>query len=226
MGRTTLAFLLADVLAAKLDARALAVTLSGDRERMALPVPSDGRSALDLGDLLADLDGFDDAARIHPYVSTARSGLHTLSGPRDAGRLDSLTAEQLQALLEFAARFYELVVLDVGELPEEAQRAAVERADQVVLLGAADAGDELAEPSPAVDAVESLRSERATLVLNRVDRELAVAGPAGRGPHALVPEDRDLIRALDSGDFELDRLEPATRVALKRLGLVVAEGLR
>ena len=228
VGRTTLSFLAADVLASGLGARTLAVGLSLDRERLAMPVPSSDRSSLGLSDLLEDLPGFDEASRISPYVSVARSGAHTLCGPRRAEQLAAIAPEQVDALLEFAGRFYEIVVLDVGGLGDETLRGVLRRADQVVVIGAPDAADALEGASPVLDAIETERSERATLVFNRVDpaRAASLASGRGAGPHALIPHDRELIRALDAGDFQLRQVEPSTRVALKRLALVVAEGLR
>jgi hypothetical protein len=41
----------------------------------------------------------------------------------------------------------------------------------------------------------------------------------------LVPRDRELVRALDGGDFELSAVGATTRTALKRLALTVARGL-
>ncbi len=228
VGRTTLSFLAADVLASGLGTRTLTIGLSVDRERLAMPVPSADRSSLGLSDLLEDLDGFDDAARISPYVSVARSGAHTLRGPRRVERLAEIAPEQLEALLEFAGRFYKIIVLDVGRLGDVALRGVLRRADQVVLVGAPDAADALESRSPVLDAIEAEREERATLVFNRVDpaRALAVATGSGMGPHVLIPHDRELIRALDAGDFRLRQVERSTRVALKRLALVVAEGLQ
>ena len=228
VGATTLSFLAADVLASGLGARTLALGLSLDGERLAMPAPSSDRTTLNLSDLLEDLPGFDEASRISPYVSVARSGAHTLCGPRRAEQLAMITREALEALLDFAGRFYEIIVLDVGGLGNGTLRSVLRRADQLVLIGAPDAVDALDGRSPVLDAIEAERSERATLVFNRVDpaRAASLATGRGAGPHALVPHDRELIRVLNTGDFALEQVERSTRVALKRLGLVVAEGLR
>jgi hypothetical protein len=204
--------------------RALAAALAPDRGRLALPAPAGRRSRLRLDDLLRDLDGFDDAAGIGPYVSVARSGLHTLSGPDDEA-LDVLDRGRLERLLAFVARFYELVFLDVEGLPAPVLRAAVRRADRVVLVGGAEPADRPAG-SAVLDAIESERREPATLVINRADAR--VAAERVRGPvagWAIVPEDRELIRALDAGDYRLADRAALTRAALKRLALLVAEGV-
>ena len=227
MGSTTVSFLVGDVLAEGLGLRALVVALSVDRERLTLPASPDDRSQLGLDDLLEDLDGFDEAARISPYVSVAPSGLHTLTGPRDAETLARVAPQRLNELLGFAVRFYDLIVLDVGGLEGAALRSVLTRADEVVLLASAEAGAELGEPSPVTDAIEATRGERATLVINRVDPAVAreATGSRTRGAHTVLPEDRELIRALDSGDFRLAGARPETRQAVKRLGLLVARRL-
>ena len=228
LGRTTLSFLVADVLAASAGMSTLALALSCDGERIAAPVVPDRRTTLGLGDLLGDLTGFDEAAQIAPYVSMARSGAHVLAGFAEREELEQLEPEQLAALLDFTGRFYALVVLDVGELDDATMRGVVRRADRILLLGAPGAVDDLDERSPALDAIEAERSDHATLVFNRVDegRMRTFAHGGGPGSHVLIPDDHELIRALDAGDFELGATGRATRYALKRLGLAVAENLR
>ncbi len=224
LGRTTLAFVLADALAAGTGARTLAVALSCDHERMSLPVPRDQRTRLGLDDLLGDLPGFDDRARISPYVAEAASGAHVLCGPRRAEQLAAITPPQLATLLDFASGFYDVVVLDVGDLAKESLRAVVSRADEVLLLGAPDVVKGIDAGDPVLDAIEAERSERAMLVFNQVDEE-RMPDTDGSPAYALVPRDRELIRALDQGNFSLDRLRAPTRVALKRMALLVAERL-
>ncbi len=227
LGRTTLSFLLGDVLTATTGLRTLAVSLSLDRGRMAMPVPPDERSALTLRDFLRDLPDFDEAARITPYVSVARSGLHTLAGLATRRELAAVRPELLGELLDFAARFYELVILDVGDLAEDTMRATLRRVDQVVLLSSPDIAA-APDASRVLDALETERSERATIIINQADQAQvdAFAERGDAGPIEVLPQDREMIRALDAGAFALDQLDPVTRLALKRIGLLVAQGLR
>ena len=228
VGRTTLSFLLGDVLATHTEARVLVLGLSLDRERLATPIPVDRRSALSATELLDDVEGFDAAARISPYVSVAHSGLSTVKGPRRAAPLEDLTAQRIEALLAFARRFFEVVILDVGDLPETPLHEVVRRVDEVVLISSARADAAEQAVSPVLKVIEAERSERATLLLNRVDPERArsFGEQRGAGVHGLVPDDRELIRKLDLGDFRVEHVEPATRIALKRAALTVAEGLQ
>jgi MinD-like ATPase involved in chromosome partitioning or flagellar assembly len=228
VGRTTLSFLLGDVLAGHTQARVIVIALSLDRERLATPIPADRRSALSATELLQDVEGFDAAARISPYVSVGHSGLSTVQGPRRPAPLEELTPQRLEALLAFARRFYEVVILDVGELPETPLHEVVRRADEVVLISSARADAAEQAVSPVLKVVEAERSERATLLLNRVDPERARAfgEQRGGGVHGLVPDDRELIRALDLGDFRIEKVQASTRIALKRAALTVAEGLQ
>ena len=228
LGRTTLSFLAADVLAACAGIPTLALALSYDHDRMSIAVTEERRTSLALADLLGDLPEFDETAHISPYVSEAQSGAHVLSGPSQEGELEALEPAQLDALLDFAARFYALVVIDVGGLREPSLRAVVGRADRVLLLGTPGAAENIDERSAALRAIESERREPALLVFNRVDadRLRALARGGARSSYVLIPEDRELIRALDSGEFALRAVAAVTRVALKRLALALADGLR
>ena len=80
LGRTTLAFLLADMLAATRRMRTLAVALSHDGDRISQPATPEHRTALCLSDLIDDLQGFDEEAtslrtfRRHPRARTCCAG--------------------------------------------------------------------------------------------------------------------------------------------------------
>lgn len=227
LGRTTLSFLLADTLAACTETATLAVGLSCDRQRLSMPAAHDRRTSLGLTDLLGDLPAFDESAHISPYVSVTRFGAHVLSGPADAQELRAVDPDQLDALLDFAGRFYPVVVVDAGELSERSLRAAVRRADRVLLLGAPGAVDDLDDAGGVLAAIEAERDDAAVLVFNLVEEERvrAQGHGGGSGSHVLVPRDRELVRALDGGDFELSAVGATTRTALKRLALTVARGL-
>ena len=221
LGATTLSFLIADVLAAAREGGTLAVALSCDHDRMSLPVAREERTSLNLADLLDDLPHFDEYARISPYVAPVPSGAHVICGsPQE--RLASITPSDVEALLAFAGRFYDTIVIDAGDVPEATLRAVAARADEVVLLGAPESVEGIGDGDSVLAAIESERADRATLVFNRVD-EQRIRELDGDAAYALVPRDRELIRALDAGGFRLDTVGQPTRVALKRLALLVAE---
>jgi ABC-2 type transport system ATP-binding protein len=223
-GGTTLAHLLAGTLAAGVPVRTIALALSSDHGRMARPVAQGESSPLCLTDLLGDLAALaaGPPMRLGLYASLARSGVRAVAGPRDAQELHALSGETVDALLDVLGRAAELVVLDVGEMAFDALGAVLRRVDRVVLLGAPEVSD-----SGLLDALEATRSDRSTLVLNRVEtaRVETFARNGGAAGHALIPHDEDLARAFEAGDLRQEALRPLTRVALKRLGLVVAQRL-
>jgi ABC-2 type transport system ATP-binding protein len=225
-GATTTALLAGEVLASHLGVRVLAAALSADHRRLAQPALE--RSDLGLDELLRDLPGFDDVARISPYVSRLRSGLETLAGVADPERLAQVGPGEVDALLDFAGRFYELLIVDVGDLPASALRTALARADQVALVSPAVTEEGTVPAPPVLELLDELRDDPSTIVLNRVGAERARAFARGDGGpgHALLPEDRALARALDAEDFAIEDAEPSTRIAVTRLGLALTEGIR
>ena len=132
--------------------------------------------------------------------------------------------------MAFLCCFYEVVLLDLGTgVAGPLARFAIERADQAVL----------------VTTPEWVTARRARSALAHVaarphhgrDQQVAAAilGPAAieqrfraqrictaRSP---IPYDEQLAAMLDSGTYTLDALAGTTRVAIKQLGLAVAERL-
>jgi hypothetical protein len=83
------------------------------------------------------------------------------------------------------------------------------------------------------DLEATLASSRVSAVLNQapaeqsVDRQVIEAGfrRSQPGRRITIPYDPRLRELLDAGAYDLDRLPRTTRLAIKRLGLAVAEGL-
>jgi ABC-2 type transport system ATP-binding protein len=224
-GRSTLAFLLADVLARRAGRAPLVVGL-GAGPVAGLACAAEDRSALTLADLLRDLPGFDALARLAPYCSRTPAGVALLAGPPEPDRLADLTPREVQALLAFAGRFHDLVVLDVDAPSPAALQEAIARSHAALLVGAPDATDLLLD-SPVPDLVAELHPDPPLVVVNRTE---AVGPPllaalGSRGGHLAVPFDRALVRALDEGEYDPAALAPASRVAVLALGAAVARSL-
>jgi MinD-like ATPase involved in chromosome partitioning or flagellar assembly len=176
-----------------------------------------------------EADGLNTAAELTPYVSRLATGLHVLGAPRDAELTAGLGADRYGELVAFLATFYEVVLLDLGTgVVGPLARFATERADQVVLVTT----PEWITSCVVLEALAHLRHDHTTVAINKS----LVRSPAierleerFRAEHlhraVTIPYDERLAVMLDSGAYTLEALQRPTRVAVKRLGLAVAEQL-
>lgn len=231
VGKTTLAFVLGNLLASHLHLRVLALDASADSGTLAALVPDRLRSALSVADLLCDVDEIRSSAELQVYVSRLPTGLHVLGGAHNGDDMGGATAGDLAALLSFAARSYELIVLDLGAgMSGELADFALERADQAVIVTTPD----WVTAQSVSAALGRVRRERATLVLNKLsersDNQQRVIEAHFRGQEigqrVAIPDDARLWLMLDSGTYSLAALGDETRIAVKRLGLAATRGLR
>ena len=209
VGKTTLAFVLGNLLATNLRLRAIAVDATPEFGTLAQLVPHDRRPEHDLAELLNNADRLHTAAELTAYVARQPTGLHVLA-PRHPARLGPYRYGELIALLSC---FYEVVLLDLGPgVVGPLHTLAANRADQVVLV---------ATPRTwpvAQDAREHLpHSIRVTIAIN----ESTVAAH----DTFAIPHDPQLAGMLAGRTYTLGALATPTRQAIKRLGLAVAEQL-
>jgi cellulose biosynthesis protein BcsQ len=228
VGKTTSAFLVGNVLASHLKLRAIAVDASPGGTLSRLPADS-VRPASSLADLLDHADRLGTAAELRRYVARLPSGLHLLGAPHDPERT-SLAPDRFGELVALLSCFYETVLLDLGPgVTSPLARLAIERADQVLLVTTPDQ----LTATITIHALEQLGHERTTVVVSRSHPRLApelraieecLARRDVRRPLA-VPDDRRLATMLHSSTYSLEALDRPTRLAVKRLGLAVAERL-
>ena len=231
VGKSTSGFLIGNVLASHLKLRAIAVDASsgGTLGRFA---PDSARAAALLADLLDNADRIGTAAELRRFVTRLPSGLHLLAAPHDAARESSLGPDSYGELVALLSCFYETVLLDLSGVTTPLARFALDRADQAVLVTTP---DQLTATLAlhALDQLESIDHERTTVVVNRSHPRLVpelqaieecLARRGARRPVA-VPDDRRLATMLHTGTYSLEGLDRKTRLAVKRLGLAVAERL-
>jgi MinD-like ATPase involved in chromosome partitioning or flagellar assembly len=229
VGKTTSGFLLGNVLASHLKLRAIAVDASpgGTLGRLA---PDSARADSSLADLLDDADRLGTAAELRRYVARLPSGLHLLAAPHDPARTGTPGPDRYGELVALLSCFYETVLLDLGPgVTSPLPRLAGDRADQVVLVTTPDQ----LTGTITIHALDQLDHERTTVVVNRshprLEPELrAIEECLARRdarPPVTVPDDRRLATMLDSGTYSLEALDRPSRLAVKRLGLAVAERL-
>jgi MinD-like ATPase involved in chromosome partitioning or flagellar assembly len=228
VGKSTGGFLIGNVLASHLKLRAIAVDASsgGTLGRFA---PDSARAAASPADLLDNADRIGTAAELRRFVTRLPSGLHLLAAPHDAARASGLGPDSYGELVALLSCFYETVLLDLSGVTTPLARFALERADQAVLVTTPDQ----LTATLSLHALDQLDHERTTVVVNRSHPRLVpelraieecLARRGARRPVA-VPDDRRLATMLHTGTYSLEALDRNTRLAVKRLGLAVAERL-
>jgi MinD-like ATPase involved in chromosome partitioning or flagellar assembly len=229
VGKTTTTFLVGNLLASHLKLRAVAVDANPDFGTLARLTPDDRRSERSLADVLDDADRINTAAELGAYISRLPTGLHVLAAPSDARLAATLGPDRYGELVAFLASFYEVVLLDLGTgVAGPLAHFAISRADQVVLVTT----PEWVTSSVVLEALSHLRHDRTTVALNKLDpraSDVRMIEEQFRAQHlhraVTIPDDKQLATMLDSATYTLSALERPTRLAVKRLGLAVAEQL-
>src|SRR5215213_5189493 len=229
VGKTTSAFVVGNLLSTHLKLRAVAVDANPDFGTLARLAPDDRRSDRSLAELLESADKLRTAAELGPYISRLPSGLHVLGAPRDPQLTARLGPDRYGELVAFLSCFYEVVLLDLGTgVAGPLARFALERADQAVLVTT----PEWVTASIVLDALAHVQHDRTTVALNKSllrAGDLPAVEQRFRAEHlhrtVSIPYDEQLAAMLDAGHYTLDALRRPTRLAIKQLGLAVAEQL-
>lgn len=229
VGKTTSTFVVGNLLASHLKLRAIAVDANpdfGTLGHLAGEMRSPQRS---LVELLEDGDRLKTAAQLNAYVSRQPTGLHVLAAPRDPEATAGLGPDSYGELVAFLSCFYEVVLLDLGAgVGGPLAGFAIDRADQAVLV----ATPEWVTSSVVLDALAHMQRDRTTVALNKSllrAIDLPAVQQRFRTEHlhrvVTIPYDEQLATMLDARHYTLDALRRPTRMAIKRLGLAVAEQL-
>src|SRR4051812_2245842 len=229
VGKTTSTFVVGNLLASHLKLRVIAVDANPDFGTLGRLAADARRSDRSLADLLEHCDRLKTAAELNTYVSRQPSGLHLLAAPRDAELTARLGPDRYGELVAFLSCFYEVVLLDLGTgVAGPLARFAIDRADQAVLVTT----PEWVTSSVVLDALAHVQHDRTTVALNKSllrAGDLSVVEQRFRNEHlhrcVSVPQDTQLAAMLDSGHYSLDALSRPTRMAIKYLGVAVAEQL-
>lgn len=234
VGKTTCTLLIGDLLARHARLRCLAVDANPDYGTLGSLAPDHRRAQHTLADLLGDLDRAASAAELRSYVSVLDGGLHLLAAPAGAEQMAQLGAEDYQRLAGHLRRFYDVVLLDCGTgLSDPLARAALSIADQAVVV----ATPEWVTADRVLAALADLEAgvdRRLVLVLNQapakdaVDRQVIESAFAHQqlAARVAIGYDPRLRELLDAGAYDPAALSRSTRMAIGRLALAVAEGLR
>ena len=135
VGKTTVTFLIGNLLASRLKVRAIAIDANPDFGTLATLAPEATASDHSLADLLMAMPRLSSGAEVWPYVSRLPTGLHVVAAPRRAEVMERITPQLYGDLLAFLGQYYEIVLLDLGTgITDPLSSFAVQRADQVVVV--------------------------------------------------------------------------------------------
>jgi MinD-like ATPase involved in chromosome partitioning or flagellar assembly len=228
VGKTTISFVLGNLLASELNLRVVALDANPDFGTLAALAPDEFRTSRSLADLLADSGNIASPAELHPYVSRLPTGLHLLGAPAHAEVMAQMTPGLYARLLDFLERFYEVVILDLGTgITGPLAQFAVDRSDQSVVITTPD----WITAAGVLGALRYLQLEEGTLVLNQAptgrnagNRDVIEANFRRQAvaTKATIPYDQRLRVMLDTGTYDLGDLSRSTRVPAKELAAAVA----
>ncbi|MGH2841043.1 MAG: AAA family ATPase [Solirubrobacteraceae bacterium] len=238
VGKTSCTYLVGTLLAARKRLRVLAMDANPDFGTLASLAPEAARSPRSAADLYQQLESVPTSAAVRPYVTVLPSGLHILAAPERPDVMAAMSPRRYGVLLVFLAQFYDLILLDMGTgIVDPLAQLGISRADHVLVV----TDQEYATVERVLGALRHLDApdgdepaaplERLTVILNKIpaNGERATVREAFRKAgvrrQVAVPYDGQLATMLDSSSYSLEALRRPTRIAIRELGLVVAQRL-
>jgi MinD-like ATPase involved in chromosome partitioning or flagellar assembly len=185
-----------------------------------------------ISDLLASTEPIERYADVRAFTSQAPSRLQVLAADRDPQAAAALDANAYQRARSLLGIHYSLILLDCGTgLLTDATRAAVEMADQLVVVASAslDAAEVSLRTIQWLDQQGHERKVRdAVVVMNTVEHDRRVRLKAIESSfrercRAVVRVPRDPHLRLGTR-IELDSLRLRTRESYVQLAVALAEG--
>jgi pilus assembly protein CpaE len=113
-----------------------------------------------------------DAELLASYIERHGSGVHLLSAPYHPEKVESVSGEQIRAILHFLKQHYDFVVVDTPRTFSPATLAAFEQADEVFLVANVDLPSlrNIKRTLPLLDRFTGGQAvERVRLLINRHD---------------------------------------------------------
>jgi pilus assembly protein CpaE len=131
-------------------------------------------SSTGIDDLLPHLNNLD-VDLMNGVLATHSSGVKVLLAPRDLERAEAVAGDEIRRVLAFLAGHFDYVLIDTAPALDAAGLAALDHADQIVLLGTPDVAA-LRNAARFLQLARRLGypSEKIALVINRVNSHYAV----------------------------------------------------
>jgi pilus assembly protein CpaE len=110
-----------------------------------------------------------DAELLASYIERHDTGVHLLSAPLQPERPEAVTGEQIRTVIAFLRQHYDYLVVDTSSSFSPATNAALEQAEQVLLVATVDLPSlrNIKRSLPLLDRMTGHAAEKVRLVINR-----------------------------------------------------------
>jgi pilus assembly protein CpaE len=170
---------------------------------------------------LATLDG----TKLKTYLTPHPSGLFVLCAPMGPADADSLTAEQVERVIDLLAESFRYVIVDTASGLDEHALAAIEHATDLVLVSATDIPS-IRSTRKEVEALRQIgkQGQKWHFVLNRANAKTgltirAIETAVGIGVDVAIPSSRAVPVSLNMGVPVIES-DPRSTVSLAMSQLV------
>jgi pilus assembly protein CpaE len=202
-GKSLIASNLAVIAAQRSGQRVALVDLdlqSGDLAIMFQLMP-----ALSIFDAAQGAERLDEEA-LHGYLTAHRSGVDLLAAPMEPSLAEQIDASAVDAILELLPTMYPLIVVDGPPMFTDQMLAALDRSDEIVLVGSMDVPS-IKNLKLAISTMTKLGHprEKLRIVLNRADskvglRSQEVEKSLGAEIDVSIPSSRDVPLSINQGE--------------------------
>jgi pilus assembly protein CpaE len=202
-GKSLIASNLAVIAAQRSGQRVALVDLdlqSGDLAIMFQLMP-----ALSIYDAAQGAERLDEEA-LHGYLTAHRSGVDLLAAPMEPSLAEQIDATAVESILELLPTMYPLIVVDGPPMFTDQMLAALDRSDEIVLVGSMDVPS-IKNLKLAISTMTQLGHprERLRIVLNRADSKVGlrtqeVEKSLGAEIDVSIPSSRDVPLSINQGE--------------------------
>ena len=148
-----------------------------------------------------------DAELLTSYLEEHDSGVHLLAGPQNPGMMDGVAADGVHQILGFLRQHYSYVVVDTSKSFGYITMAALEQADEVLLVTTADLPSlrNIKRSLPVLERITGRSGDKVRLILNRFQADdliplRDVQSTLGMEVYATLANDYEpVIRSVNTG---------------------------
>lgn len=231
VGKTTTTTTLGSTFASLRGDRVVAVDANPDRGTLSQKIPIETTATV--RHLLRDADRITRYSDVRAYTSQGASRLEILASEQDPAVSEAFSEHDYKRVVALLEHFYNILLTDCGTgLMHSAMKGVLDSADSLVVVSSGSV-DGARSASATLDWLDAHGYgdlvSRSVAVINSVRPKAGSVDLDKLGAH-FAARVREVVRIpfdphLEEGaEIELERLQPATRVALLELAAAVADG--